>query len=49
MDNMVVKRKKEEEHVADLTEVFGILRRQKLRLNANKCAFSVGTGKFFGI
>lgn len=48
MDNMVVKRKKEEEHVADLTEVFGILRRQKLRLNANKCAFGVGARKFLG-
>lgn len=44
---MVVKRKKEE-HVADLTEVFGILRRQKLCLNANKCAFGVGTKKFLG-
>lgn len=44
---MVVKRKKEE-HVADLTEVFGILRRQKLCLNANKCAFGVGTKIFLG-
>ena len=46
INDIVVKSKKKEEHVADLTKVFRILRRHKLRLNENKCAFGVSTGKF---
>ena len=46
IDNMVVKSRENQRHVEDLTEVFEILRQHKLRLNANKCAFSVGAGKF---
>ena len=45
---MVVKSKIESEHVNDLENIFGILRRHKLRLNASKCSFSVGSGKFLG-
>lgn len=48
IDDMVVKSWKEEEHVADLIEMLKILRRHKVRLNANKCAFGVGAGKFLG-
>ena len=46
INDMVVKSKKEEEHVADLTKVFRILRWHKFRLNANKCAFGVNARKF---
>ena len=48
IDDMVVKSKIESEHVNDLENIFGILRRHKLRLNASKCSFSVGSGKFLG-
>ena len=47
-DDMVVKSKKNEEHVLNLVEVFEILRQHKLHLNASKCAFGVGSGKFLG-
>ena len=46
--NMVVKSKIVSEHVGDLTNIFEILRRHKLRLNASKCSFGVGSGKFLG-
>ena len=36
------------EHVMDLTSIFEILREHKLRLNASKCSFGVGSGKFLG-
>ena len=45
---MVVKSKVESEHVNDLGNIFGILRRNKLRLNASKCSLGVGSGKFLG-
>ena len=48
IDDMVVKSKLVSEHLADLTNVFEILRWHKLRLNASKCSFGVGTGKFLG-
>ena len=48
IDDMVVKSKIESEHVNDLENIFGILRRHKLRLNASKCSFGVGSGKFLG-
>ena len=48
IDNMVVKSKVESEHVNDLGNIFEILRRHKLRLNASKCSFRVGSGKFLG-
>ena len=41
--NMVVKSKVESEHVNDLEDIFRILRRHKLRLNASKCSFNVGS------
>ena len=41
IDNMVVKSKNELDHVRDLTEVFTILKKHKLRLNTAKCAFEV--------
>jgi len=36
------------EHVGDLEDIFEILRKHKLRLNASKCSFGVGLGKFLG-
>ena len=48
IDDMVVKSKLESEHVNDLRNIFEILRRQKLRLNASKCSFGVRSGKFLG-
>ena len=48
IDDMVVKSKLVSEHVADLSNIFEILRRHKLRLNASKCTFGVGSGKFLG-
>ena len=32
----------------DLANIFEILRKHKLRLNASKCSFGVGSGKFLG-
>ena len=48
IDNMVVKSKSESEHVNDLGDTFKIFRRHKLRLNASKCTFGVGSRKFLG-
>ena len=48
VDNMVVKSKVAFEHVRDLGDIFEILRRHKLRLNASKCSFGVGSRKFLG-
>ena len=45
---MVVKSKVEFEHINDLGDIFEILKRHKLRLNAAKCSFGVGLGKFLG-
>ena len=48
IDGMVVKSKLVSKHVGDLTNIFEILRKHKLRLNASKCSFGVGSGKFLG-
>ncbi|XP_065629984.1 uncharacterized protein LOC136067703 [Quercus suber] len=48
IDDMVVKSKWESEHVNALRNIFEILRRHKLRLNASKCFFGVEFGKFLG-
>ena len=48
IDDMVVKSKQEARHVEDLRGVFEVLRKHKLRLNAEKCTFGVGAGKFMG-
>ena len=45
---MVVKSKVESKHINNLGNIFEILRRHKLRLNASKCSFGVGLGKFLG-
>ena len=48
IDDMVVKSKVVSEHVEDLTNIFEILREHRLGLNASKCSFGVGLGKFLG-
>ena len=48
IDDMVVKSKLVSKHLADLMNIFEILRRHMLRLNASKCSFGVGSGKFLG-
>ena len=48
IDDMVAKSKQEVRHIKDLQGVFEVLWQHKLRLNAEKYAFSVGAGKFLG-
>ena len=48
VDDMVVKSKVVTEHLEDLGDIFNVLRRHKLCLNASKCSFDVGSGKFLG-
>ncbi|XP_058208218.1 uncharacterized protein LOC131321231 [Rhododendron vialii] len=48
IDDMVVKSLKAENHLSHLAEVFAILKKYKLRLNADKCAFGVSSWKFLG-
>ena len=48
IDDMVVKSKLVSEHVKDLGNIYGVLRRHRLHLNASKCSFEVGSGKFLG-
>ena len=48
IDDMVVKSKLESKHINNLGNIFEILRRHKLRLNASKCSFGVRSGKFLG-
>ena len=48
VDDMVVKSKMVTEHLEDLGDIFDVLRRHKLHLNASKCSFGVGSNKFLG-
>ncbi|XP_050248532.1 uncharacterized protein LOC126695755 [Quercus robur] len=48
IDDMVVKSKVVSEHLGDLGSTFDVLRKHKLHLNASKCSFGVGSGKFLG-
>ena len=48
IDDVVVKSKPESQHIEDLQGTFKVLRQHKLRLNAEKCIFGVGAGKFLG-
>lgn len=46
IDDMIVKIKVIDRQLEDLANVFDIWQRYKLRLNASKCVFGVGSGKF---
>ena len=48
VDDIVVKSKKQEEHVRILRRVFERCKAFKLRMNPFKCAFGVSSGKFLG-
>ena len=48
INDMVVKNKVVFEHVGDLKNIFEILRKHKLCLNASKYSFGVESGKFLG-
>ena len=48
INDMMVKIKKVSKQVRDLRNIFEILRKHKLRLNASKCSFGVGLGKYLG-
>ena len=48
VDDMLVKSQNEGKHLDDLQETFNSLRQCNMRLNPNKCAFGVSSGKFLG-
>ena len=48
IDDMVVKIKVVSEHLGDLRNVFEVLRKYQLRLNAAKRSFGVGSSQFLG-
>nr|XP_025678997.1 uncharacterized protein LOC112778951 [Arachis hypogaea] len=48
VDDMVAKTETGKNHIDDLAEIFGEIRRYNMRLNPEKCAFSVQGGKFLG-
>ena len=48
VDDMLVKSRREEDHLEDLWETFDTLRSYNIKLNPGKCAFGVTTGKFLG-
>ena len=48
IDDMVVKSKSREDHLAHLREAFQLMRLHDLRLNVDKYAFGVESGNFLG-
>ena len=48
VDDMLVKSLHEVDHLDDLRKTFDTLRSFNMKLNPNKCAFGVTTGKFLG-
>ncbi|RDY14220.1 pol, partial [Mucuna pruriens] len=48
VDDMVVKSSQTKTHFHTLERVFSILRKNRLRLNPEKCSFGVKAGKFLG-
>nr|KYP43928.1 Retrovirus-related Pol polyprotein from transposon 17.6 [Cajanus cajan] len=48
VDDMVVKSNSIAEHISDLAEIFGALRKHNMRLNPEKCTLGVKGGKFLG-
>ena len=48
MDDMLVKSRREKDHLKDLKETFDTLCSYNMKLNPGKCAFEVTAGKFLG-
>lgn len=45
---MVLKSKEKQTHLADHTATFDVLWKYKMKLNASKCTFGIGSSKFLG-
>ena len=48
VDDVLVKSRREEDHLEDLKETFSTLCSYNMKLNLGKCAFGVTAGKFLG-
>ena len=48
VDDMLVKSRREDDHLDDLKETFDTLHSYNMKLNPSKCAFGVTTEKFLG-
>ena len=48
VNDMMVKSRREDDHLDDLKETFDTLCSHNLKLNPSKCAFGVTVGKFLG-
>ena len=48
IDDVEVKSKGHQEHLADLRKALDCTRRHRLKMNPNKCAFGVSAGQFLG-
>ena len=48
VDDMLVKSLHEDDQLGNLQETFDTLQTYNIKLNPNKCAFGVTTGKFLG-
>ncbi|XP_070022192.1 uncharacterized protein [Nicotiana sylvestris] len=48
IDDMLVKAQHSGDHISNLSDTFQILREFKMKLNPEKCAFGVASGKFLG-
>ena len=48
VDDMLVKKKRQEHHLDDLWEMFETLRLYNMKLNPSKCVIRVSLGKIFG-
>ena len=48
VDDMITRSKDPAEHTRHLEETFKLLRKFKMKLNFEKCAFGVCSGKFLG-
>ncbi|XP_065004152.1 uncharacterized protein LOC103981981 [Musa acuminata AAA Group] len=48
VDDMIVKSHMAADHLTDLAETFSTLRKYGLRLNPEKCAFGISSGRFLG-
>ena len=46
MDDMLFKSREGSDHIGHLAEMFGILRKYRMKLNSQKCVFGVESDKF---
>ena len=48
VDDMLVKDRRDDDHLEDLRETFDTLRSYNIKLNPDKCVLGVMAGKFLG-